>query len=501
MKTKKQYKTSLPHCLLFFLSPNIPSLSTNPRGGEPGPLNQDEPHDSGFYSCAMPRGARAPESGDRRGVDAKPSPCRCVGIIAEKNSTSYGERRPSRPGLFWALFALVSLLLLVCRECIIETDAPSASLLNRVGSGLPLSLASLSMSSFRLSTTRKTIFDPDLQLVSFFPTKKKKMKNTKTRQLLARASSSSSASPAGDDSLPSSSSSPESMNINAAAADDLTISLFKRKRRRRADWSLGPALDLSPDDALRMQMDALRDNDAPYRDHGVEVLYRFADIDPFARSSYSGRSQDLGQFEVRSMFWGARNGASCGDGGGETARRRRAPRVIASFAIGDSSLIPDRISRGKRPSSKKKNSPSFNTTPAPPPPLSLFFHQKPHQRFRRLFHAPGYAPLLGHGGFEIVGSLDWEEPGRALRRVRVVPGPLVSAPAASAAAAAAAAAAEGGEDSDDPSPSSSAVVVQPAHFDWLLVQRVGGRADGVWFTASLTRSEFDRGGRGEEEGE
>ena len=368
MKTKKQYKTSLPHCLLFFLSPNIPSLSTNPRGGEPGPLNQDEPHDSGFYSCAMPRGARAPESGDRRGVDAKPSPCRCVGIIAEKNSTSYGERRPSRPGLFWALFALVSLLLLVCRECIIETDAPSASLLNRVGSGLPLSLASLSMSSFRLSTTRKTIFDPDLQLVSFFPTKKKKMKNTKTRQLLARASSSSSASPAGDDSLPSSSSSPESMNINAAAADDLTISLFKRKRRRRADWSLGPALDLSPDDALRMQMDALRDNDAPYRDHGVEVLYRFADIDPFARSSYSGRSQDLGQFEVRSMFWGARNGASCGDGGGETARRRRAPRVIASFAIGDSSLIPDRISRGKRPSSKKKNSPSFNNNPAPPPP-------------------------------------------------------------------------------------------------------------------------------------
>jgi len=89
------------------------------------------------------------------------------------------------------------------------------------------------------------------------------------------------------------------LNINAAAADDLSISLFKRKRRRRADWSLGPALDLSADDALRMQMDALRDNDAPYRDHGVEVLYRFADIDPFARSSYSGRSQDLGQFEVR----------------------------------------------------------------------------------------------------------------------------------------------------------------------------------------------------------
>ena len=38
-------------------------------------------------------------------------------------------------------------------------------------------------------------------------------------------------------------------------------------------------------------------------------------------------------------------------------------------------------------------------------------------------------------------------------------------------------------------------------FDWLLVQRVGGRADGVWFTASLTRSEFEQRGESEGEGE
>jgi len=194
----------------------------------------------------------------------------------------------------------------------------------------------------------------------------------------------------------------------------------RRRYRRREDWSLGPALDLSPDDALRMQMEALRANDRPYRDHGVEVLYRFADIDPFEvgrGSSYGGRRQDLGQFE----------------------------------------------------------------------------------RFRRLFHAPGHAPLLGHGGYEVVGALGWlpsggeEGPARALRRVRVVPGPLVAAPAASAAAAAA----EGGSGTPFPRPS----IVKPAHFDWLLVQRVGGRADGVWFTASLTRSEFEQRGESEGEGE
>ncbi len=42
---------------------------------------------------------------------------------------------------------------------------------------------------------------------------------------------------------------------------------------------------------------SLRQNNEPYVDHGIEVLYRFADIDPFARSGYFGRRLDLGQFE------------------------------------------------------------------------------------------------------------------------------------------------------------------------------------------------------------
>ncbi len=45
---------------------------------------------------------------------------------------------------------------------------------------------------------------------------------------------------------------------------------------------------------------ALRRNNEPYVDHGIEVLYRFADIDPFEIGCcYFGhaRRKDLGQFE------------------------------------------------------------------------------------------------------------------------------------------------------------------------------------------------------------
>ncbi|PNH09100.1 hypothetical protein TSOC_004318 [Tetrabaena socialis] len=42
---------------------------------------------------------------------------------------------------------------------------------------------------------------------------------------------------------------------------------------------------------------ALQHNNSPYSDHGVEVLYRFANFDPFVRAKYFGRSLDLGQFE------------------------------------------------------------------------------------------------------------------------------------------------------------------------------------------------------------
>ena len=34
--------------------------------------------------------------------------------------------------------------------------------------------------------------------------------------------------------------------------------------------------------------EALQKNGVPYADHGVEVMYRFANIDPFSRSKYFG---------------------------------------------------------------------------------------------------------------------------------------------------------------------------------------------------------------------
>jgi hypothetical protein len=42
---------------------------------------------------------------------------------------------------------------------------------------------------------------------------------------------------------------------------------------------------------------ALQANDQPRYDHGIEVMYRFANFDPFQRSRYFGKSFDLGQFE------------------------------------------------------------------------------------------------------------------------------------------------------------------------------------------------------------
>ncbi|KAK9812596.1 hypothetical protein WJX72_000145 [[Myrmecia] bisecta] len=46
-----------------------------------------------------------------------------------------------------------------------------------------------------------------------------------------------------------------------------------------------------------MQLAALRDNNTPFVDHGIEVLYRFAAFDPFCRTRFFGRPFDLGQFE------------------------------------------------------------------------------------------------------------------------------------------------------------------------------------------------------------
>eukprot|EP00270_Netrium_digitus_P006398 TRINITY_DN1885_c0_g1_i3.p2 TRINITY_DN1885_c0_g1~~TRINITY_DN1885_c0_g1_i3.p2 ORF type:complete len:240 (+),score=28.23 TRINITY_DN1885_c0_g1_i3:34-720(+) len=59
----------------------------------------------------------------------------------------------------------------------------------------------------------------------------------------------------------------------------------------------GPSLEFSAEDAVEAQLSALKTNDVPYADHGIEVMYRFAGFDPFERSRYFGRQFDLGQFE------------------------------------------------------------------------------------------------------------------------------------------------------------------------------------------------------------
>eukprot|EP00850_Spirogloea_muscicola_P018071 SM000162S02349 [mRNA] locus=s162:27992:29043:+ [translate_table: standard] len=56
-------------------------------------------------------------------------------------------------------------------------------------------------------------------------------------------------------------------------------------------------MQLSAEEAAHVQLGALKDNDQPYADHGVEVMYRFAGFDPFQRSRYFGHTYDLGQFE------------------------------------------------------------------------------------------------------------------------------------------------------------------------------------------------------------
>eukprot|EP00899_Mesostigma_viride_P010437 jgi/Mesvir1/19395/Mv10429-RA.1 len=71
--------------------------------------------------------------------------------------------------------------------------------------------------------------------------------------------------------------------------------LRSRKVSDIDDW--GPSLYLTAEECIAKQLDALRQNNHPYIDHGIEVMYRWADFDPFQRSRYFGRSFDLGQFE------------------------------------------------------------------------------------------------------------------------------------------------------------------------------------------------------------
>ncbi|KAF8073191.1 hypothetical protein HT031_000852 [Scenedesmus sp. PABB004] len=136
----------------------------------------------------------------------------------------------------------------------------------------------------------------------------------------------------------------------------------------RARAEVGPSYELSRDEAIAVQLAALADNDKPFYDHGIEVLYRFANFDPFQRARYFGKSFDLGQFE----------------------------------------------------------------------------------RFRRILHIPAYKPLLGHEGVETLSALQLSE--RVWKTRFAVRG-------------------EAGR--------------EQGVYEITMVQRLGGRYDGYWFTESL----------------
>nr|XP_009767865.1 PREDICTED: uncharacterized protein LOC104218941 isoform X1 [Nicotiana sylvestris] len=94
---------------------------------------------------------------------------------------------------------------------------------------------------------------------------------------------------------PFESSKPLTPRISASAdvPDFLSADWLESRRKK----PFGPRLSFSADEAVHHQLDALKYNDQPHQDYGVEVMYRFAGFDPFQRSTYFGRFFDLGQFE------------------------------------------------------------------------------------------------------------------------------------------------------------------------------------------------------------
>ncbi|XP_031257691.1 uncharacterized protein LOC116115708 isoform X2 [Pistacia vera] len=80
---------------------------------------------------------------------------------------------------------------------------------------------------------------------------------------------------------------------SADVPDFLSADWLESRRKR----PFGPRLNFSAEEAVQFQLDALKYNDQPRQDYGIEVLYRFAGFDPFERSLYFGPSFDLGQFE------------------------------------------------------------------------------------------------------------------------------------------------------------------------------------------------------------
>ncbi|KAL9260329.1 hypothetical protein AKJ16_DCAP04297 [Drosera capensis] len=69
---------------------------------------------------------------------------------------------------------------------------------------------------------------------------------------------------------------------SADVPDFLSADCLGSRRKR----PLGPSLEFSAEDAVRHQLDALKYNDQPRADNGIEVMHRFAGFDPFERSTY-----------------------------------------------------------------------------------------------------------------------------------------------------------------------------------------------------------------------
>eukprot|EP00262_Sarcandra_glabra_P007661 TRINITY_DN20562_c0_g1_i2.p1 TRINITY_DN20562_c0_g1~~TRINITY_DN20562_c0_g1_i2.p1 ORF type:complete len:195 (+),score=31.83 TRINITY_DN20562_c0_g1_i2:55-639(+) len=80
---------------------------------------------------------------------------------------------------------------------------------------------------------------------------------------------------------------------SADVPDFLSADWLESRRKR----PFGPRLNFNAEEAVQCQLDALKYNDQPRPDYGVEVMYRFAGFDPFERSTYFGPFFDLGQFE------------------------------------------------------------------------------------------------------------------------------------------------------------------------------------------------------------
>ncbi|XP_062073978.1 uncharacterized protein LOC133778153 isoform X3 [Humulus lupulus] len=88
-----------------------------------------------------------------------------------------------------------------------------------------------------------------------------------------------------------------SLSFRFRASADVPDFLSEDWLESRKKRPLGPRLKFGAEEAVQHQLDALKFNDQPRQDYGIEVMYRFAGFDPFERSTYFGPFFDLGQFE------------------------------------------------------------------------------------------------------------------------------------------------------------------------------------------------------------